>query len=88
MSESDFLPISITLPKDILDLLDKVCLEKHLTRSELLRQGFGLYLKNLIEPPTAGVFVDSSGAQVFVGLLSDEGKQKLQSGEWKCIKSF
>jgi hypothetical protein len=88
LSESDFIPISITLPKDILTLLDEVCEKQHLTRSELLRRSFGLYLKSIIEPPQAGIFVDASGTQVWVGLLTEQGAQKVSSGEWRCIKEF
>jgi hypothetical protein len=90
MSEENFVPISITIEPAILKLLDKVAEEKHSSRSDILRQSFGLYLKELVktQEPLAGVFVDGSGNMTFVGLATEQVVEKVKTGEWKLIRSF
>jgi hypothetical protein len=89
--EQGYIPISISLrPEDVV-LLDRLAQEKKLSRSAFVRQIFGQWLRDLsskFHPPTAGVFVDASGTPVFVGLLDDAGKKRVESGEWKLIKEF
>ena len=89
--EEKFETVSITLQPEIIEMMDKIVAEKHISsRSELIRQAFGCYLKELLKqaPPEAGVYVDAAGVQVHVGLLDDAGKNKVASGQWKLLKSF
>jgi hypothetical protein len=89
--QEGFVNVSIYIQKDLLDLLDRIAAEKKLNRSQFVRQCFGQYLHDMtlkFHPPEAGVYVDSSGTPVFIGLLSDEGRSKVQAGTWKLVKEF
>jgi len=90
-SPEGYIPVSISmLPIDVA-ILDRLAREKHLSRSEFVRQIFGLWLRDLsakFHPPLAGVFTDKAGNIVCSGLLSDEGKAKFESGEWVLKKAF
>jgi hypothetical protein len=93
-TEKNFVPISVTIQPELLAMLDKVCEGQHINRSECLRRGFGLYLKQLVKeeplpsPAPAGVYVDGSGTLVHVGLLCDADRARVASGEWKLVKAF
>lgn len=83
---------SITmLPTDI-QLMDLICKDRGISRSELLRQGLKLfyeqYKKSFVNIPDCGIYIDASGQQVHVGILSEQYKAKVESGEWKKIKDF
>ena len=90
-SPEGYVPVSISmLPIDVA-ILDRLAREKHLSRSEFVRQIFGLWLRDLsakFNPPLAGVFTDKEGNLVCSGLLSDEGKAKVDAGIWILKKSF
>jgi metal-responsive CopG/Arc/MetJ family transcriptional regulator len=100
MSESEseeFTNISITIPKGLLVLIDKLVQDTKLNRSQIFRRGLGLYIQSILkdaEPkqaqlPVAGLFVDSAtGEIVCSGLLMDGDKPKVLSGAWKCVRVF
>ena len=91
-TEKNFVPVSITLQPEVVELMDKIVFQRHLSgRSELVRQAFGLYLKELLNqahPSTAGVYADKEGNPVHIGLLDDAGRAKVASGQWKMVKEF
>jgi hypothetical protein len=88
-TDKNFVPITVTIQPEILVVIDKVCEELHINRSECLRRSFGVFLKQLTkEPPLAGVFIDGGGTMVFCGLATDEVKTKVAAGEWKLLRSF
>jgi len=91
-TEKNFVPISITLQPEVVELMDKIVIQKHLSgRSELVRQAFGCFLKQLLNeahPSSAGVYEDAAGNLVHVGLLDDRAKAKVEAGIWILKKSF
>jgi Arc/MetJ-type ribon-helix-helix transcriptional regulator len=91
-TEKNFVPVTVTVQPEIVELMDKIVEQRHLSgRSELVRQAFGCFLKQLLNethPSSAGIYADASGTPVHIGLLTDEGKKRVESGEWKLIKDF
>jgi hypothetical protein len=77
---------SISIQTDLLALLDRIAAEKKLNRSQFVRQCFGLYLHDLAQkfnPPLCGEVVDANGVLISSGLVSDDLKARIASGELK-----
>jgi len=90
-SPEGYIPVSISmLPIDVA-FLDRLAKERHLSRSEFVRQIFGQWLRDLSSkyfPPMCGEVVDADGNVVSVGLVPDSLKPRIESGELKLRISF
>ena len=88
LSENEFVPVSISLSADDAKFLKEVAERRHLSVSELVRQGLSLLYQKVVDESEAGVYTDLNNNVVFVGLLSDEAKARLARGELKKVKDF
>ncbi len=54
MRSGNTINLSITLPKAMADLVDRICVEESRNRSELMREAFRTYLKTRTSVPGLG----------------------------------
>jgi hypothetical protein len=85
-----YIPVSISLQPFDVEMLDRFKDMRRVTRSQLIREALQLYYLKIIgsPPPETGIYVDAAGNKVSFGLLTDDGKAKVASGEWRLLKEF
>jgi hypothetical protein len=85
-----YINVSVSLQPFDLEMLDRFKDMRRVTRSQLIREALQLYYLKVINStePDAGVYVDSSGSVVHVGLVVDAMRPRIASGEWRLVKKF